>query len=80
MEAAIEISMYPLTDQYIPPILSIIKRLESYDGIRVNKTELSTQVFGDYDQLMEIMSTEIKRSFQEGGDAVMVLKIVHAND
>lgn len=77
MKAAIEISMYPLTEDYEKPILAFIDRLSAYQGLDVKVTALSTQVQGDYDYLMDCMNKEMKRSFEEGRSTVMVLKIVH---
>ena len=75
MKLAADISLYPLTADYIPPIDSIIARFESYPGIEVRRNALSTQLFGDYDEVMRILHTEMARSFREH-KAVMVVKFV----
>jgi len=80
MKVAVEISMYPLTNDYEKPILAFIDRLSAYDGLEVKVTDLSTQVHGDYDVLMDCMKKEMKRSFEEGGSTVMVYKVVHVAD
>lgn len=78
MNASIEISYYPLHDDYISPIKDFIYRLNQYDEIEVITNGMSTQIFGDYDQLMSIVSNEIKKSF-ELPHSVFVLKIVNAD-
>jgi hypothetical protein len=38
---------------------------------------MSTQVFGDYDEIMATLTREMKRSFEEEKAVVMVLKIIN---
>jgi uncharacterized protein YqgV (UPF0045/DUF77 family) len=78
MNASIDISYYPLHDEYIPPIKDFIQRLNQHENIVVNTNGMSTQVFGDYDQLMLILSAEIKKSF-DLPHSVFILKIVNAD-
>jgi hypothetical protein len=37
---------------------------------------LSTQIFGDYDLVMQVLNTEIKRSYEEFGKAIFVCKFL----
>ncbi|MCC5849322.1 MAG: hypothetical protein JJU29_14655 [Verrucomicrobia bacterium] len=75
MKLAADISLYPLHQDYIPPIDAIIARFESYPDIEVRRNALSTQLFGDYDAVMGVLHTEMARSFKEN-KAVMVVKFV----
>lgn len=77
MQASVEISMYPLTKDYEAPILDFIKRLNQYPELVVETNRLSTQVFGVYDHLMEVVSKEIKTSFLQDNTVVMVMKILN---
>lgn len=78
MNASIEISYYPLHDDYISPIKDFIFRLNQYTDIEVITNGMSTQVFGEFDLLMPIISKEIRKSF-ELPHSVFVLKIVNAD-
>lgn len=78
MNASIEISYYPLHDDYISPIKDFIFRLNQYTDIEVITNGMSTQVFGEFDLLMPIISKEIRNSF-ELPHSVFVLKIVNAD-
>lgn len=78
MNASIEISYYPLNVEYIPPIKDFIFRLNGYNTITVNTNGMSTQVFGDYDTVMAILTQEIKKSF-DLPHSVFVLKIINAD-
>lgn len=77
MIASLDISMYPLHQEYKQPILDFIDRLRQYEELDVRVNNLSTQVFGEYDRLLEILRMEMKKSFEEESALVMVLKIVN---
>ena len=77
MTASLDISMYPLQENYKKPILDFIDRLRQYEELDVQANNLSTQVFGDYDRLLEILREEMKKSLEEEPAVVMVLKIVN---
>ena len=77
MKASIEISYYPLTAQYGTAILKFIKRLKTYPNLEIHSNTMSSQIFGEYDDLMDILKEEMKTTFEEGDDTVMVLKIAN---
>ena len=77
MRASVEMSMYPLDAEYGTTILKFISRLRQHDGLVVRSNSMSTQVFGEYDEMMAILTKEIKRSFEEDKTVVMVMKIVN---
>ncbi len=76
MKAAIELSMYPLNQNYEPPILDFIERLNQHEGIRVQTNSMSTQISGDYDEITSIVQREMKTSFEQGETVVMVMKVI----
>lgn len=78
MNISIDISYYPLTDKFVPPILDFISRLNRYSEIMVVTSGLSTQVFGSYDDVMRIITSEMKVSC-ELPHSVFVLKIVNSD-
>ena len=47
MELSVEISKYPLADDYKPAIRDFIHRLLATDGLVVECNTMSTQIFGD---------------------------------
>jgi uncharacterized protein YqgV (UPF0045/DUF77 family) len=77
MKASIEISMYPLDKEYGNHILAFIKGLSEHPQLEVRSNTMSTQIFGDYDILMDLMKNEIKTAFATTKTTVMVLKIVN---
>lgn len=78
MKTSIEISYYPLHDAYLLPIQDFIDRLNTHSEIVVKTNGMSTQVFGEYDSLMAILTAEIKRSIAVPA-SVFVLKIINAD-
>ena len=78
MRVSIDISYYPLKDEFIPSILDFIHRLNQYPNIVVQTNGMSTQVFGEYFEVMEILTKEIHQSF-ELPHSVFILKIINAD-
>jgi len=78
MRISIEISYYLLKEEFIPHIFDFVNRLKSYESIYVESHSMSTQVFGEYDDLMSIITKEIKKSF-ELPYSVFVLKLMNSD-
>ena len=79
MEISVDISLYPLKDEYVGPIIGFIDAVEKNANITVVKNTLSTQVFGEYKIVMSILEDEIFNVFDELPHSVIVLKIVGNN-
>ena len=79
MEISIELSLYPLTKEYGPPILDFIEKLKGYDGIEVKTNTMSTQVFGSYEMIMDLLKRELKEVFEQDKTSVIVMKMVNEN-
>lgn len=77
MQIAVEISMYPLSHDYEDPILDFIRGLHKHPGIQIATNDLSTQLTGEYDAVMQALTAELKESFQEETKASFVLKILN---
>lgn len=76
MHSAIEISLYPLNADYIPPIKGFIERLNTYPEIKVTTNAMSTQISGDHQRLFEILAKETAVTFAEAGRKVFVMKLL----
>jgi uncharacterized protein YqgV (UPF0045/DUF77 family) len=78
MRAAVEISMYPLTREYLSPIQAFIDRLNTHAGLVVRTNSLATQIWGPLDQIMTVLTQEMSRSAEAGGAAqlVFVMKVL----
>lgn len=76
MRAAVEISMYPLVGDYIPPIQAFIDRLNTYSELKVLTNTLSTQIWGELDRVMAILGQEMQRSATSGPQLIFVMKVL----
>ena len=76
MRAAIEISMYPLTGDYRPPIQAFIDRLNTHGGLHVETNALATQIWGPLEQIMTVLTREMARSAAAGPQLVFVMKVL----
>lgn len=76
MKTSVEISMYPLSPEYETPILDFIKRLNTYPNLKIETNTMSTQIFGDYDDIMTALNKEMKVSLEQGEATVMVMKVL----
>jgi len=79
MECSVEISMYPINNDYKLAIIDFIKRLRKHPFITIETNGMSTQVFGDYKRVMKAINTEIKNSFTNEGKVVFNMKVMNGN-
>lgn len=77
MRVALDISLYPLADDFIPPIQDVIKRLNTHESIEVVTNPMSTQLRGEYDDVMTAISQEVKTSFENSPKVVFAIKILN---
>jgi len=80
MHVAVEISLYPLTDGFIPPIRDFIERLRTHDGLRVVTNSMSTQVAGELAQVMRALEQEMAVTFAAPQRSVLVMKVLGGGD
>ena len=77
MRVAVDISLYPLDQNFIPPIKDVIERLNAYDEIDVVTNPMATQLRGDYDVVMNALKTEIGTTFAQVPKAIFAIKILN---
>ncbi|MFA4852352.1 MAG: hypothetical protein WC868_06710 [Bacteroidales bacterium] len=78
MKTSVEISYYPLNQEFIPPIKNFISRIKAYPELVIRTNTMSTQIFGEYKDVMNALTNEIEKSF-ELPHSVFVIKIVNAD-
>ncbi len=76
MHVAVEMSLYPLADEFIPPILDFIERLKGHAGLSVVTNSMSTQVSGEFDAVFDALRAEIGRSLSGPRRAVFAMKVL----
>ena len=59
LQASVDISLYPLKEEYIPAIADFIDRIGQYPDVHITRNDLSTQLFGDHDRIIHILREEV---------------------
>ena len=77
MQVAVDISLYPLDADFIPPIKDVIERLGSYPDVQVATNPMSTQVRGEYEKVMAALTKEIGTTFERVPKAVFAIRILN---
>ncbi|MDJ0939990.1 MAG: YkoF family thiamine/hydroxymethylpyrimidine-binding protein [Woeseiaceae bacterium] len=77
MKVAVDLSLYPLDADFIPPIKDVIERINAHDGIEVWTNAMSTQIFGEFEQVMDILKREIGTTFDALPKAVFTIRILN---
>lgn len=74
---AVDISLYPLDSDFIPPIKDFIERLSSCPEIEVETNPMSTQVRGEFGIVMAALEAEIGTTFEQLPKAVFAIRILN---
>jgi uncharacterized protein YqgV (UPF0045/DUF77 family) len=79
MQVSVDLSLYPLQEEYIPVIIDFIHRVQAHEGIEIVRNPMTTQLFGEYRRVMAVLTEELHHSFETHGKAVLVAKIVNGD-
>ncbi len=77
MRVAADISLYPLDADFIPPIKDVIERLNAHPELEVVTNPMSTQVRGEYADVMAALTAEIGTTFERVPKAVFAIRILN---
>ncbi|MAL98887.1 MAG: hypothetical protein CL583_10620 [Alteromonadaceae bacterium] len=78
MMLSVELSHYPLTEDYKSVIRELIARLEA-SQVEVRPNKMSTHIFGEYQQVMDVLADTMKWSFEKHGKAAFVAKFIEGD-
>ena len=78
MKISVELTLTPLQDDYEPAIINFIKSLRN-SGLTVVENPLSTQVYGDYDAVMNLLQKEMKVALEAVERGLLYIKIVKSD-
>ena len=76
MNVTAELSLYPLSEDYIPIIKAFIKAVREHGDLDIETTATSTRISGDYDRVFALVRQELKASFRAHGKQVLVSKFI----
>lgn len=77
MNITAELSFYPLSENYIAPIKAYIAALNQFEGLEVRTHALSTELFGEYDDVMQAINQTTRKAFETDGGVVLVAKYLN---
>ena len=80
MNITVEISMYPLREDFIPPISAVIEKLNSFENMQVRTFATATTIIGEYDSVMDALKETLAWSYEQFGTAVFVTKLIPGYD
>jgi len=78
MQISVELSCYPLADDFIPMISNFIKKINQHPEVTAITNTMSTQLFGESEVVMSILNKAMESSWAEDGKAIFVCKFINA--
>lgn len=75
MKISVDISMYPMNKDYETPIIKFINLLKK-SPFTVLENPLSTQVYGDYDDVIDFIKKAMKETFLSEEMCVYTMKFI----
>ncbi len=79
MRITVDVSMYPLDQDYKPQIKEFIRHLRRCSGLELITNQISTQVRGDFDAVTAAINACMKQTMQGESRAVFVTKYINAD-
>jgi len=80
MNVSVEISMYPLQEDYKTKIKDFLSKLNAdAQQVEIRSSNMSTRVFGEYDEVSSLLSACMKYSMEKFGKMVFVCKYVQGD-
>lgn len=76
LQASLDISMYPLHEEYCEDIIAFIERLKQSAKVHVVQNTMSTQVFGNYHDIMDLLTEEVEKVLQNTPKTMFILKLI----
>ncbi len=79
MQISVDISLYPLKEEFKKPIKDFIRKIDSQGKFKVKRNNMSTSIFGEYKEIMQWITNNMEEALLDNENAVFVLKIVGGN-
>ena len=75
MKASFDFSIYPLHQEFEKPIKDFIRKLRK-SGFELIETPLSTQIYGDFNEIMNWLNNHLTETLHNQDHCVITLKIL----
>lgn len=75
MKVSVDISLYPMNPDFEPPITAFIEKLRA-SKFTVLENPLATQVYGDYEEVMDFLKDAMAATFLTEEMCVFTMKFI----
>lgn len=72
MTVSVEVSVYPLTENYKPTVKAFIKLLSENENLQIKVNGISTQIFGQLNEVMPSLEKAIRSCFETQKASVVI--------
>jgi len=79
MRITVELSLYPLQGAPLEKILAFIATVRGDARLEVVVNQMSTQLRGELDDVLDVLREALSRSFSGGGSQALVAKFLNAD-
>jgi uncharacterized protein YqgV (UPF0045/DUF77 family) len=79
MKITVDISLYPLDSDYLPPIKGFIQKLRRCEGLELVTNQLSTQIRGEFEQVTQALNDCMHDSMKSGQKMVFVTRYLNSD-
>ena len=79
MQVSVDISLYPLHQDYIPQIDAFILLLNQEPAVQVVTNALSTQLYGEYETVMGLLARAMGVHMEIHEDSVFTIKVLNGD-
>jgi uncharacterized protein YqgV (UPF0045/DUF77 family) len=76
MKLTAELSLYPFRADYIEVIKAFIEAANKHQDLTIISNAMSTQICGDHDKVINLISRELQASYEIFGRQVLVCKLI----
>jgi len=76
MKITVEMSLYPLKDDYTEYVIKFIKEMKSHKSLMIRTTAMSTYISGEYKDVMRMLDKELEILYNNVPDSCTVFKII----
>lgn len=79
MKISVELSLYPLNEDYIPPINQFIDNIKAMNEFEVTETPMSTIIRAESTIIFNFLDEQLEEIF-DNNRAALVMKIIKGKD
>jgi uncharacterized protein YqgV (UPF0045/DUF77 family) len=80
MKLVAEISLYPLSVDFTTHIDHYLEKMNTYPELKVTTNQTATHVEGEFEDVVRIVSKEMKDVFLKDHKSVFVIKYINPRD